>query len=79
MWSFAETFFFFFFFYMSMDTFKPIVPKMFPQIHHVLEMKFQINITGKKKRKMEVNTRDRGTLGIEYVVFSLSGAARRKK
>lgn len=50
MWSFAETFFFFFF-YMSMDTFKPIVPKMFPQIHHVLEMKFQINITEKKREK----------------------------
>lgn len=33
----------------------------------------------KKKRKMEINARDRGTLGIEYVVFSLSGAARRKK
>lgn len=39
-----------FFFYMSMDTFKPIVPKMFPQIHHVLEMKFQINITEKKEK-----------------------------
>lgn len=50
---------------------------MFPKIHHVLEVKLQINIT-EKEREMESNASDRGTLGVGCVVFSLSGAARRK-
>lgn len=49
---------------------------MVPKIHHVLEVKLQINIT-EKEREMESDARDRGTLGVGCVGFSLSGAARR--
>lgn len=50
---------------------------MVPKIHHVLVVKLQINIT-ENEREMESDARDRGTLGVGCVVFSLSGAARRK-
>lgn len=50
---------------------------MVPKIHHVLEVKLQINIT-EKEREMESDARDRGTLGVGCVGFSLSRAARKK-